>query len=89
MTESTTAIVLVRYAGVGCGMEPILAAAEREELAVVEDNAHGLFGRYRQRPLGRFGVLATQSFHETKNVTWGRAAHLSSTTSDSWHVPKF
>lgn len=76
VTERTKAIVVVHYAGVGCQMEPILAVAEREGLAVVEDNAHGLFGRYRGRPLGTFGVLATQSFHETKNCTCGEGGAL-------------
>jgi ABC-type polar amino acid transport system ATPase subunit len=38
-----------------------------ERLVVIEDNAHGLFGRYRGQLLGTFGSLATQSFHETKN----------------------
>jgi dTDP-4-amino-4,6-dideoxygalactose transaminase len=76
VTERTKAVVPVHYAGVGCEMEPILALAEREGLAVVEDNAHGLFGRYRRQPLGRFGVFATQSFHETKNVTCGEGGAL-------------
>jgi dTDP-4-amino-4,6-dideoxygalactose transaminase len=45
-------------------------------LAVVEDNAHGLFGKYRGRWLGTFGCLATQSFHETKNITCGEGGAL-------------
>jgi dTDP-4-amino-4,6-dideoxygalactose transaminase len=43
---------------------------------VVEDNAHGLFGTYRGRQLGTFGVLATQSFHETKNFNCGEGGAL-------------
>jgi dTDP-4-amino-4,6-dideoxygalactose transaminase len=42
----------------------------------VEDNAHGLFGRYKGRMLGTFGCLATQSFHETKNVHCGEGGAL-------------
>ena len=76
VTERTRAIVPVHYGGVGCGMDEILAAAERVGAAVVEDNAHGLFGAYRGRPLGSFGALATQSFHETKNVTCGEGGAL-------------
>jgi dTDP-4-amino-4,6-dideoxygalactose transaminase len=45
-------------------------------IAVVEDNAHGLFGRYRGRLLGTFGALATQSFHETKNISCGEGGAL-------------
>ena len=43
---------------------------------MVEDNAHGLFARYRGKYTGTFGRLATQSFHETKNVTCGEGGAL-------------
>jgi dTDP-4-amino-4,6-dideoxygalactose transaminase len=71
ITERTKAIFLVHYAGVGCEMNTILAIARRHALSVVEDNAHGLYGRYRGRYLGTFGELAALSFHETKNFTCG------------------
>ncbi len=76
ITPRTRAIVPVHYAGVGCEMDAILAAAGRHGVAVVEDNAHGLFGKYRDRWLGTFGVMATQSFHETKNITCGEGGAL-------------
>jgi len=72
----TRAIVPVHYAGVGCAMDPILEIARQSRVEVVEDNAHGLFGKYRGRWLGTFGGLATQSFHETKNVTCGEGGAL-------------
>jgi dTDP-4-amino-4,6-dideoxygalactose transaminase len=72
----TRAIVPVHYAGVGCEMDTILAIAGQHGVEVVEDNAHGLFGKYRGRWLGTFGGLATQSFHETKNVTCGEGGAL-------------
>ena len=71
ITPRTKAIVVVHYAGVGCEMDSILEIATRYGIPVVEDNAHGLFGKYRGRFLGTFGCLATQSFHETKNFTCG------------------
>ncbi len=76
ITPRTRAIVVVHYAGVGCEMDAILEIAGRHGVAVVEDNAHGLFGRYRGRYLGTFGGLATQSFHETKNITCGEGGAL-------------
>ena len=72
----TKAIVVVHYAGVGCEMDAIMLLAEKHGLAVVEDNAHGLFGRYRGRPLGSFGCLSSLSFHETKNCTCGEGGAL-------------
>jgi dTDP-4-amino-4,6-dideoxygalactose transaminase len=76
VTERTKAIVPVHYAGVGCEMDAIMAVARRAGAAVVEDNAHGLFGAYRGKPLGTFGALGTQSFHDTKNFTCGEGGAL-------------
>jgi dTDP-4-amino-4,6-dideoxygalactose transaminase len=76
ITPRTKAIFLVHYAGVGCEMETILAVARRHGIAVVEDNAHGLYGRYRGRYLGTLGQLATLSFHETKNFSCGEGGAL-------------
>jgi len=76
ITPRTRAIVPVHYAGVGCAMDNIMAAAQEHGIAVVEDNAHGLFGRYRGQRLGTFGALATQSFHETKNIICGEGGAL-------------
>ena len=57
-------------------MDRIMAIADGHGIAVVEDNAHGLFGRYRGRFLGTFGRLAALSFHETKNFTCGEGGAL-------------
>ena len=76
ITPRTRAIVPVHYAGVGCEMDAILDIAQRHKVPVVEDNAHGLFGKYRGRWLGTMGCLATQSFHETKNFNCGEGGAL-------------
>lgn len=76
VSPRTKAIVVVHYAGVGCEMDVIGEIAGRHGISVVEDNAHGLFGRYRGRALGSFGALAAHSFHETKNVTCGEGGAL-------------
>ena len=76
LTDRTRAIVAVHYAGVGCDMEAIGDIARRRSVPVVEDNAHGLFGRRRGRPLGAWGDLATLSFHETKNFNCGEGGAL-------------
>lgn len=76
MTERTRAVVVVHYAGVGCDMDEITALAEAHSLMLIEDNAHGLGGSYRGRPLGSFGAVAALSFHETKNFTCGEGGAL-------------
>jgi len=76
ITSRTRAIVVVHYAGVACEMDAITALASKHGISVVEDNAHGLFSRYKGRLLGTYGTFATQSFHETKNITCGEGGAL-------------
>jgi dTDP-4-amino-4,6-dideoxygalactose transaminase len=86
ISTRTKAIVPVHYAGVACEMEAILQIAARYSLPVVEDNAHGLLGKYRGRYLGTFGDLATQSFHETKNISCGEGGAL--LINDPKYIPR-
>lgn len=76
ITDKTRAIVVVHYAGVSCEMDVIMAIATKNNLLVIEDNAHGLYGQYKNRKLGTIGHLATQSFHETKNISCGEGGAL-------------
>ena len=76
ITPRTRAIVAVHYAGVGCEMDALVPLAEAHGIPIVEDNAHGLFGRYKGRPLGTFGRLSALSFHETKNISCGEGGAL-------------
>lgn len=76
ITPRTKAIIPVHYAGVGCEMDSIMEIAKRHNIAVVEDNAHGLFGKYKGKFLGTFGSMASQSFHETKNFSCGEGGAL-------------
>lgn len=76
ITDKTKAIIPVHYAGVGCEMDTIMKIADKYDIPVVEDNAHGLFGKYKGKNLGTFGTFATQSFHETKNFSCGEGGAL-------------
>lgn len=86
ITKRTRAVVPVHYAGVACEMDAILQTARRRGIAVIEDNAHGLFGKYKGRPLGGIGSLAALSFHETKNVTCGEGGAL--LINDAAHIQR-
>ncbi len=76
ITPRTKAIVPVHYGGVACDMKALLAISQIYRVPIVEDNAHGLFGKYEGRWLGTFGAMATQSFHETKNISCGEGGAL-------------
>lgn len=77
MDPTVRAVVPIHYAGIGCDIEAIQSVLEawpRAEL--VEDNAHGLFGRRNGEPLGSFGRFSALSFHETKNFICGEGGAL-------------
>jgi dTDP-4-amino-4,6-dideoxygalactose transaminase len=76
ISPRTRAIVAMHYAGAGCEMKAIVDLAGDHSIAVVEDNAHGLFGKYKGKYLGTFGCMSAQSFHETKNFTCGEGGAL-------------
>jgi dTDP-4-amino-4,6-dideoxygalactose transaminase len=76
VTENTVAISWVNYAGVAPDIEALQAISKNRNLLLVEDNAHGLGGSYKGKPLGSFGHFATQSFHATKNIQCGEGGAL-------------
>jgi dTDP-4-amino-4,6-dideoxygalactose transaminase len=76
LSERTRAIVPVHYAGVACEMEALCDLADQAGAVIIEDNAHGLYGKHNGQWLGTFGAMATQSFHETKNFTCGEGGAL-------------
>ncbi len=76
LDERVKAVVPIHYAGVGCDIEGLQAVTRDWGAAIVEDNAHGLFARYRGELLGSFGRFSTLSFHETKNFICGEGGAL-------------
>ena len=76
ITKKTRAIVPVHYAGIACEMAAIMEIAAARGIAVVEDNAHGMCGKYRDQWLGTFGQMSTLSFHDTKNFSCGEGGAL-------------
>ena len=76
ITSRTKAICVVHYGGIACEMERLVKISRDNNLVLIEDNAHGLFAKYKGKYLGTFGSLATQSFHETKNITCGEGGAL-------------
>ena len=70
-TPRTRAVIVVHYQGVAAEMEPILLAAHRRGLYVIEDCAQSLGTRYRGRQVGTWADIATFSFQNNKVATAG------------------
>ncbi len=65
----TAAIIPVHLAGRPCDMDRIGALAAKHDLLVIEDAAHAIEGRYRDRKIGAISPLTCFSFYVTKNMT--------------------
>jgi dTDP-4-amino-4,6-dideoxygalactose transaminase len=71
ITSRTRAILPVHYSGYPCDMDAILAIARQHGLKVIEDAAHALPSRYKNRMAGTLGDITCFSFYATKTLTTG------------------
>lgn len=76
ITDKTKVILVVHYAGLSCDMDSIMALAKKYGLYVIEDAAHAIFSKYKNRYLGTIGDFGCFSFHETKNIISGEGGAL-------------
>jgi dTDP-4-amino-4,6-dideoxygalactose transaminase len=76
LTPRTKAVFVVHYGGVAADLDDLLDLLEPRGIALVEDNAHGIGAYWKGRHLGTFGVLGTQSWHDTKNISSGEGGAL-------------
>lgn len=75
ITANTKAIIPVHYAGAPVDLDPILALAGQHGIPVIEDAAHAVGTRYRERWIGASGT-AIFSFHAIKNLTCAEGGML-------------
>ena len=64
----TKAIIVVHLFGQCADMDPILAAAKKHAIPVIEDAAQALGAKDKGRQAGTMGTLGTFSFFPTKNL---------------------
>ena len=64
----TKAIIVVHLFGQCADMDPILAAAQKHGIPVIEDAAQALGAKDKGRQAGTMGTLGTFSFFPTKNL---------------------
>lgn len=80
VTERTSAVVVVDYAGTPGDLDALRALADRHGLVLVEDAAHAPGAEYRGRRVGAIADLTTFSFHPVKHLTTGEGGMV--TTDD-------
>lgn len=68
VNDKTKAIVPVHIFGQSADMDPINEIAAERGIPVIEDAAQAIGSRYKDRPVGSLGDMATLSFFPTKNL---------------------
>ncbi len=83
ITPRTRAIIPVHMAGRPCDMDALMDIARRHHLVVIEDAAHAVESRWRDRKIGTIGDMTAFSFYVTKNLTTAEGGMLT-TADDAW-----
>jgi dTDP-4-amino-4,6-dideoxygalactose transaminase len=83
ISPRTKAILPVHLFGLGADMDPIMAAADRAGIPVIEDAAQAIGSTYKSRPLGGIGVFGCFSFFPSKNLGAFGDAGLLTTNDDA------
>jgi dTDP-4-amino-4,6-dideoxygalactose transaminase len=83
ITPRTKAIMPVHLFGQSADLDPILDAAGRAGIAVVEDAAQAIGATYHARPLGGLGAFGCFSFFPSKNLGAFGDAGLVTTNDDT------
>jgi dTDP-4-amino-4,6-dideoxygalactose transaminase len=68
ITPRTKAILPVHLFGLSADLDPLVAAALRAGIPIIEDAAQAIGATYHARPLGGIGALGCFSFFPSKNL---------------------
>jgi dTDP-4-amino-4,6-dideoxygalactose transaminase len=82
ITSRTKAVIPVHLYGQSAELDPIMDAANRAGVPVIEDAAQAIGGTYKSRPLGGIGALGCFSFFPSKNLGAFGDAGLVTTNDD-------
>ncbi len=76
ITKRTKAILIVHFAGRPCDMDEIMKIVNKYKLQLIEDCAHVVEGKFKNKHLGTFGTFGCFSFYATKNLSVGEGGML-------------
>jgi UDP-4-amino-4,6-dideoxy-N-acetyl-beta-L-altrosamine transaminase len=77
-------LIPVHFAGQSCDLEAVAKLSQQYGFQVIEDAAHGIGGRYRDRPIGccEFSEMTVFSFHPVKIITTAEGGMVTTNNQD-------
>lgn len=82
ITSKTKAIVPVHFAGQPCQMDKITKLAKKYKLLIIEDAAHALGAKYKNKKIGNISNMTVFSFHPVKSITTGEGGAILTSNKD-------
>ncbi|KHL93564.1 aminotransferase DegT [Paenibacillus sp. IHB B 3415] len=76
ITDRTKAIIPVHFTGQPAELDEIIQIARENNLIVIEDAAHALGAKYRNKSIGSIGDMTMFSFHPVKHITTGEGGMI-------------
>ena len=71
LTEKVKAVVAVDYTGQAAELDRLLSLCHERGIVLIEDAAHAIGTKYKDRMVGSIADITTFSFHPVKTVTGG------------------
>ena len=71
VTKNTKGLIIVHMAGYPCEAEKIKSFWKKKKIILLEDCAHGVGTKFKNKHVGNFGVSGSFSFYPTKQITTG------------------
>ncbi|AIQ66445.1 UDP-4-amino-4,6-dideoxy-N-acetyl-beta-L-altrosamine transaminase [Paenibacillus graminis] len=76
ITEKTKAIIPVHFTGQPAQLDEIITIARENNLVVIEDAAHALGAKYKNKRIGSISDMTMFSFHPVKHITTGEGGMI-------------
>ena len=76
ITKNTKVLLIVHFAGRPCDMDKIMKIVKKYNLLLIEDCAHAIESKYKNKNVGTFGIFGCFSFYATKNLSMGEGGML-------------
>ena len=85
-SKRVKAIILVHLNGISCDLDPIIKFAKKNKVLLIEDCSQSHGAKYKGRPVGSFGDVATWSFCQDKIIsTGGEGGMISTNNKKIWN----